>query len=294
MRLPALNPEFVFPKHALCSTPAKCVRHDGKNEICRGQRSSFSIKVWELDFMKIRNLCFCTVLLGVCFSLSLRAQDDVALPKAGIDGTGPGWMSLEGKDFKNVNCHADTWSWTNGMTHCTGNPIGVIRTENVYTNFELVAQWRHLQSGGNSGIFVLATPESIKNLEEGKGGPFPSGIEVQVLDHGYKTEYEKKTGKKATWFTTNGDVFPVGSTKMKPFPPTSPDGSRSFPRKDLSKGVGEWNHYYVRCINGEIRLWVNGEEVSGGNNITPATGYLCLESEGAPVEFKNIRVRRLP
>ena len=227
-------------------------------------------------------------------ALAVRAEEP-ELSKAFIDGTGPGWVTLEGKDFKNVNCHADTWSWTNGFAHCTGNPIGVIRTENVYTNFELVAQWRHLQSGGNSGIFVLATPESIKRLEGvTNGNPFPSGIEVQVLDHGYATQYEKKTGKKPNWFTTNGDVFPVGGTKMKPFPPTSPDGSRSFPRKNLSKGIGEWNHYYVRCINGEIRLWVNGEEVSGGNQIEPASGYLCLESEGAPVEFKSIRVRALP
>ncbi len=233
------------------------------------------------------------VVVGVSFVNETRAEDAV-VTKAFIDGTGPGWVALGGKDFTNVNCHADTWTWTNGLGHCSGNPIGVIRTENVYTNFELVAQWRHLQSGGNSGIFVLATPESIKNLEQGKNGPFPSGIEVQVLDHGYQTQFIQKTGKKATWFTTNGDVFPVGGTKMKPFPPTSPDGSRSFPRKELSKGVGEWNHYYVRCINGEIRLWVNGEEVSGGNNIEPASGYICLESEGAPVEFREIRVRVLP
>ena len=69
---------------------------------------------------------------------------------------------------------------------------------------------------------------------------------------------------------------------MKPFPPTSPNGERSFPRKKLSKGVGEWNHYYIRAINGEVRLWVNGEEVSGGNDCDPRTGYLCLESEGRP------------
>jgi hypothetical protein len=81
---------------------------------------------------------------------------------------------------------------------------------------------------------------------------------------------------------------------MKPFPPVSANGARSFPRKNLSKGVGEWNHYYVRAINGEVRLWVNGEEVSGGTNIQPANGYLCLESEGAPVEFKEIRIRELP
>jgi hypothetical protein len=81
---------------------------------------------------------------------------------------------------------------------------------------------------------------------------------------------------------------------MKPFPPVSPGGERSFPRKNLSRGVGEWNHYYVRAINGEVRLWVNGEEVSGGTGIRPAWGYLCLESEGAPVEFKDIRMRELP
>ncbi|MFT3880635.1 MAG: DUF1080 domain-containing protein [Gemmatales bacterium] len=115
-----------------------------------------------------------------------------------------------------------------------------------------------------------------------------------MLDHGYTEQYEKSSGKKATWFTTNGDVFPVGSSKMKPFAPVSPDGSRSFPRKNLSKGINEWNHYYVRAINGEIRLWVNGEEVSGGNHIEPRTGYLCLESEGSPIEFKEIRLRELP
>jgi hypothetical protein len=39
---------------------------------------------------------------------------------------------------------------------------------------------------------------------------------------------------------------------------------------------------------------VNGEEVSGGEEISPAAGYLCLESEGAPIEFKNMRLRVLP
>ena len=58
--------------------------------------------------------------------------------------------------------------------------------------------------------------------------------------------------------------------------------------------MGEWNHYYVRAINGEVRLWVNGEEVSGGSGCNPSKGYLCLESEGAPVEFQGVKVRELP
>lgn len=217
----------------------------------------------------------------------------VAAEKAFIDGTGPGWRTLTSADFVNVNCDPDTWRWTNGMAYCTGKPVGVIRSPNLVTNLEMVAQWRHLKPAGNSGIFLWATPESIKDLEAGKGR-LPTGIEVQALDHGYTEQYEKQTKKKADWFTTNGDVFPTGSARMKPFPPTAPGGQRSFPRKNLSKGVGEWNHYYIRAINGEVRLWVNGEEVSGGTECKPAWGYLCLESEGSPIEFRELRVRELP
>jgi len=237
------------------------------------------------------------LVVGACFVAAppTLAQEAAALPKAFLDGAGPGWYALTQEHFVNVNCDPDTWSWTNGLIRCTGKPVGVIRTKKLHTNFELVAQWRHLRSGGNSGIFVWATPESIQTLAEGKGkGRLPTGVEVQVLDHGYKEQYEKTGNRKADWFTTNGDVFPTGSTKMEPFPPVSPNGQRSFPRKNLSKGVGEWNHYYVRAVNGEVRLWVNGEEVSGGTNIKPATGYLCLESEGAPIEFKEIHIRELP
>jgi hypothetical protein len=212
------------------------------------------------------------------------------LPKAFVDGTGPGWKTLTGDDFENVNCDKSTWSWKNGAVACTGKPVGVIRTKKPLTNFELVAQWKHLESGGNSGIFVWASEESLKDL---KPGTLPrGGIEVQVLDHGYAEQWEKEHGKKPDWFTTNGDVFFVGTSKMTPFPPDN--GVRSFPRKNLSKGVGQWNHYYVRCINGEVRLWVNGEEVSGGKDCEPRTGYLCLESEGAPVEFRDLRIRELP
>lgn len=236
-----------------------------------------------------------SAVIALHFSVSAIAEDsaEVAdLPKACINGNGPGWQPLGEKDFTPVNGAPDTWSWKDGIVHCTGKPVGVSRTQKQYTNFELVAQWKHLESGGNSGIFVWTSPASLEGL---KPGNLPKcGIEVQVLDHGFTAKYEKSTGKKGDWFTTNGDVFYVGTAKLKPFPPVSPDGSRSFPRKNLSKGVGEWNHYYVRAINGEIRLWVNGEEVSGGHDAEPRTGYLCLESEGAPVEFKNIRIRELP
>ena len=237
-----------------------------------------------------RFLLAAALLCMVVIAGTAAEEDQPAPPKAFVDGTGLGWTALGEADFAAVNCAPETWTWTDDAAHCTGTPVGVIRSQKVYTNLELVVEWRHLKSAGNSGVFIWTPEESLK-LEPNQ---LPHGIEVQVLDHGYTEKFEKENGKKPDWFTSNGDVFPVGSSDMEPFPPVAPGGKRSFPRKELSKGTPEWNHYYIRAINGEVRLWVNGEEVSGGTNCTPRTGYICLESEGSPVEFRNLRIRELP
>lgn len=230
------------------------------------------------------------MLCGIGVTGSSSADEPTA-PRAYLDGTGPGWHAWGEADFVHVNDQPDTWQWRDGVLHCTGQPVGVLRSKEPLKNFELSVEWRHLQSAGNSGVFVWTTEKSLATLQ---GPGLPHGIEVQVLDLGFKAAYEKQAGKRADWFTTHGDVFAVGESKMKPFPPLSPDGSRSFPTAERTHPSPQWNHYYVRAINGEVRLWVNGAEVSGGSDCRPAEGYLCLESEGAPVEFRNLRVRVLP
>jgi hypothetical protein len=241
-----------------------------------------------------------TVWVGVISLASLiasawaREDKPTTLPKAFVDGEGTGWKALGEKDFANVNCADTTWAWRPDALYCTGKPVGVLRSARPYTNFELVLEWKHEKRSGNSGVFVWTPKESLDALKPDGRDRLPSGIEVQILDHGYTEDYEKAAKKKATWFTTNGDVFRVGKSKFQPFEPKSPDGSRSFPRKNTTRGFGEWNHYYIRAINGEVRLWVNGEEVSGGQGADPRTGYLCLESEGSPIQFRNLRLRELP
>lgn len=240
-----------------------------------------------------RSSAFVFVLLTSMLMTAGFAEDSaVVTVRAFIDDTAPGWRSLNEADFAKVNSADDTWSWKDGVLHCTGQPVSVLRTVGQFQNFELVVEWMHEKPAGNSGVFVWTTPASIEKLTAAGKPGLPQGVEVQVLDHGY-TKMVKARGGKTDWFGTNGDVFAVG-VKMKPFPPLSPDGSRSFPRKHLAKGHGEWNQYYIRAINGEVRLWVNGEEVSGGTDIEPREGYLCLESEGSPIQFRKLRIRELP
>jgi hypothetical protein len=234
--------------------------------------------------------CSLTFFLIAPIATSVNADEPV-VPAADLKASEPGWVPITEKDLVNVNGKPDTWTWQeDGTLHCTGNPVGVIRSQKQYKNFELVLEWCHRREGGNSGVFVWTTEASLGRI---KPGQLPQGIEVQVLDHGYTTQYEKSTSKKADWFTTHGDVFPVG-VRMTPYPPVAPDGQRSFPTKNVSKGVNEWNHYFIRANKGEVRLWVNGEMVSGGKDCDPSTGYLCFESEGAPIDFRAIKIRELP
>jgi hypothetical protein len=210
--------------------------------------------------------------LTLALTLNILAADE--------EGFTPLFNGHDLTGWVNANCAPETWSVTNGMIHCTGHPTGAMRTERQYENFILEVDWRHLVSGGNSGVFIWGTPIAAP------GVPFLRGIEVQVLDHGYNVK------GKNEWYTTHGDVFPIHGAHMKPF--GRHNGERSFPSEERSKGFPEWNHYRIVCENGTIRLSVNGKEVSGGEDCNYRKGYLALESEGAPVEFRNIRIKELP
>ncbi|WP_395746245.1 family 16 glycoside hydrolase [Prosthecobacter sp.] len=193
---------------------------------------------------------------------------------------------FNGKDLSgwvNANCAPETWSIKDGVVRCTGVPTGALRTEKQYENFILECEWRHLTSGGNSGVFIWGSPISAP------GVPFLRGIEVQVLDHGYMKHADPK---KPRWFTTHGDVFPIHGASMRPH--GDHNGQRSFPSEERSKPSPEWNHYRITGINGALALAVNGKFVSGGDQCVWRKGYLALESEGAPVEFRNVRIRELP
>jgi hypothetical protein len=52
--------------------------------------------------------------------------------------------------------------------------------------------------------------------------------------------------------------------------------------------------YDVVCVDGVIKLSVNGKFVNGIRESTQRKGYLCLESEGAEIHFRNIKIMELP
>jgi len=187
---------------------------------------------------------------------------------------------FNGKDLSgwvNVNLHKDTFSARDGVIFCTGKPTGVMRTDRHYENFILELEWRHLRPKGNAGVFVWSDAKPVTHPL------FTRSIEVQVLD-----------GRETKNYTSHGDVFAIHGAKMTPDRPHPAGWMRCLPSEKRAKPSPEWNHYRITCNDGTIKLAVNGKEVAGGSKITPRKGYICLESEGSPVEFRNLRIKELP
>jgi hypothetical protein len=177
----------------------------------------------------------------------------------------------------NVNCGPSTWTVERDMIVCSGVPTGVLRTDRQYENFILELEYKHLHAGGNAGLFVWSDALTAP------GVPFTRSIEVQVLD-GVNTEN----------YTSHGDIFSIHGAVLTPDRPHPAGWQRCLPSERRARPAGEWNHYRVECCDGAVKLAVNGKEVSGGTACRPRKGYICLESEGSQVHFRNVRIAELP
>lgn len=153
----------------------------------------------------------------------------------------------------NVNGALSTWTVRDGMIVCSGKPTGVLRTEEMYTNFELEFEYRHLQEGGNAGLFVWS--DALPTT----GWPFTRSVEVQVMDAVMTPNY-----------TCHGDIFAIWGATLVPDRPHPAGWMRCLPSEHRAKPAGEWNHYRVRAVDGRIELAVNGAVVSGASEVLAA------------------------
>ena len=209
-----------------------------------------------------------TIFLAACIPAA-RAQD------------GEGFTPLfNGKDLSGwvpVNVAPNTFAVRDGMIVCNGVPTGVMRTDRQYENFVLELEYKHLVPGGNAGLFVWSEPVTAP------GVPFTKSVEVQILD-----------GSNSETHTSHGDVFSIHGATLKPDRPHPRGAMRCLPSERRAKPAGEWNHYRVTCNDGVLKLAVNGKEVSGASQCRPRKGYICLESEGGTVHYRNLRIKELP
>jgi len=179
-----------------------------------------------------------------------------------------GWK-LVLKD-KTVDVH-DVWSVKNGVVHCKGKPNGYMRTLDRYSNYKLHVEWRWADKPTNSGVLVHASgPDRV----------WPRCIENQL-----------QAGSA-------GDFILIGKTGMKIGGKFYHDLNRQYitvPKKQASseKPAGRWNRYDIECVGNTIRCYVNDVLQNEGLDATEDCGWICLQSEGSPIEFRNIYIEHV-
>ncbi len=169
-----------------------------------------------------------------------------------------------------------TWSVRNGVVRCQGKPSGYMRTEKDYANYLFHVEWRWPGKGGNSGALVhMSGPDNVwpKSLEcqlySGNAGDF------WLIGEGRKYLRNIETAEHAK-----------GDERVK--------GRRVVKLKTSSeKPLGQWNAYDIICKDDWVVVLVNGVLQNVATKCSITSGKICLQSEGTPVEFRNIYIEPL-
>jgi type 1 glutamine amidotransferase len=164
---------------------------------------------------------------------------------------------------------ADVWSVEGGVLICKGQPVGYIRTEADYTNYVLDLDWRFnpvTKKAGNSGVLLRMTgPDQV----------WPKSLEAQL-----------ESGNA-------GDFWVIEKFPCKTAPERTNDRNCKKTKAN-EKPIGEWNHYHITVDHGTVTLDVNGEVLNQATDAQVIPGKICLQSEGAEIHFRNIRLTPLP
>ena len=173
-----------------------------------------------------------------------------------------------------------TWSVRDGVLVCSGRPNGVMKTDRHYENFLLQIDWMHIEPGGNSGLYVW------------------TGAEAQV-ERDRDSDPRPRLGDAAD---QRGDPAAADCVRARRVhrgrrqlssSRTIPAARAACRSRTARKGRGEWNTYTVAAVDGAVKLAVNGKFVNGISQAAQKKGYLGLQSEGAEIHFRNIRIMEL-
>jgi len=161
----------------------------------------------------------------------------------------------------------DVWDVKDGVLHCQGRPAGYLRTEKKYTSYVLKLEWRFPgPRAGNSGVLLrVVGPDRV----------WPKSIEAQLMHR------------------NAGDIWKIGGFPMKVDPDRTKGRRTVKVHESNEKPVGEWNQYEITLKGKDLELKVNGLVQNTASEVEVVPGYIALQSEGVPIEFRNITVEPL-
>ena len=205
----------------------------------------------------------------------LTAEEQEAGWRLLSDGTLDAWRGYRREDVP------AGWSAAgNTIAFTPGVGSGSIITRDLFTDFELVFEWR-VGERGNSGVFYKVT--------EAERAPYWTGPEYQVLDNAGHPD-----GRQPE--TSAGSNYALHA-----------------PTEDVTRPVGDWNEGRIVVRGARVEHWMNGVRVVeyelwtddwralvAETKFSEWPGYgmaeegrVGLQDHGDPVWYRNVRIREL-
>ncbi len=205
---------------------------------------------------------------GIVFAVfalvsSCHASDDEYTPLVTSDDL---------SSFRLVGLGPDSISIVDKEIRLTGKSDGYFQTKDSYKNYILKFEWKYdrpadfrpdAKFNGNSGVLLhIAGPEKV----------WPKSIEVQLA----ASDTGRILGIQGGKFSSDLDTKQV-----------------TREQKRAVKPVGEWNEHEIACKDGAIRSTINGIWVDRGRDANPSEGPIGWQSEGAPIRFRFLKLKKL-
>ena len=166
----------------------------------------------------------------------------------------------------------DGWDIVNDGQFSVGDGVltvnrgtGWLRSDATFGDFVLTMEFRFLEEGANSGIFVRTGPTS--NDDE-NGWP-NNGYQVQCMD--------TLTG------TPLAHLIPYGA-------PPFEHHSDIDALKRAYKPAGEWHTYDIKAEGENLTVHLNGVLITTATSIKRLTGHIGIQGEHGLLEFRKIEV----
>lgn len=168
---------------------------------------------------------------------------------------------------------SDCFTVKDGVIECTGKPMGYLITEKEYGNYKLEVEWKW-----GEGAKMVKVPNSGVLLHvSGPDATWPKSAEAQLM-----------SGNAGDFWLIGGFKLAVDESRQDKKTPRHYFKMKTD--KPIEKPLGEWNKYEIVCKGDTIELTVNGVKLNEGTKSELTKGKIALQSEGAPISFRNIKL----
>lgn len=198
--------------------------------------------------------------VGLTLALAL-----VSFAGAGDEGFRPLVSGDDPAQFSLVGIGPDAVTIRGGEVRLAGRPNGYFATKAAYRNYVLRFDWMYERPDalkdddafrGNSGVLLHVQGRKV----------WPGCVEVQLF------------------YPDTGHAFAVAPSTFR---------GRADPeaQRKAARPVGQWNSAEIASRDGTVVVTINGTVVSRGGDARPDRGPIGWQSEGAPVRFRNLRIK---